>query len=68
MQFEQIAFGGLLHNASVTWLGGFSESSSSSYALFAELLSIKHGLLLTWDLGYHHVVCESDTLDVVKIL
>lgn len=29
---------------------------------------VKHGLSLAWDLGYKKVVCETDSLDTVKLL
>lgn len=47
---------------------GFSGSPAGSCALFVELLAIKHCLLLAWDLGYWRVVCESDSLDAIRML
>ncbi|XP_019451826.1 PREDICTED: uncharacterized protein LOC109353924 [Lupinus angustifolius] len=34
----------------------------------AELLGIRHGLLLAWERGYHNVHCHSDSLIDVKLV
>lgn len=36
--------------------------------LLAELLAFKLGLTLAWSLGMKHLICESDSLDIVKAL
>lgn len=31
-------------------------------------MAIKHDLFLVWELGFRHVICESDSLDEIRML
>lgn len=49
-------------------VAGFSASFHGSCPLHVKLLTLKHGLLLAWDLGYRRLICESHSLDVICLL
>ncbi|KAL9350907.1 hypothetical protein Peur_058162 [Populus x canadensis] len=46
------------------------EKSSISYGpkLLPELLALKHGLLIAWNWGYKQVLCNSDSMDSLRLI
>ena len=61
-------FGDILHDHIGVWLGGYSGNLGDRSVLYAELHSIKHGLLMAWTKGYRRVWCESDSLHHLQLL
>ena len=61
-------FSGLFRDHMGAWLGGFSRNLGDQSVLYAELQSIKHGLIMTWTKGWRSVWCESDSLHALQIL
>lgn len=45
-------FGGLLRYYLGVWLKGYSSRLGDDSALYAELHSIKHGLIMAWTMGF----------------
>nr|KYP68379.1 Putative ribonuclease H protein At1g65750 family [Cajanus cajan] len=50
------------------WLYGFSKTAGKGDHILAELLAIKTGLSRCWEKGWKHIICESDCLEVTKVL
>lgn len=63
-----IGLGGLVRSSTGEWLAGFSSNDGQGDALLAEILAVRNGLTLAWNLGVRKVICESDSLDTVSIL
>ncbi|KAF7842623.1 putative ribonuclease H protein At1g65750 family [Senna tora] len=60
--------GGILRNDEGAWVGGFSEYIGVRSNMFAELLAIKKGLMLSLDLGLRRLEVESDCLECIKLI
>lgn len=54
-----IGFGGLIRSNTGEWVAGFSSYDGDTF--LAELMAIKHGLLLAWSLDIRNVICESNS-------
>ncbi|KAF1891193.1 hypothetical protein Lal_00001334 [Lupinus albus] len=50
-----ISEGGVIHNHDDHWVRGFSVNLGVGSHILVELLAIKHGLRLAWNLGYHNI-------------
>ena len=61
-------FGGLLRDHMGTWLRGYSGKLGNHSVLYAELHSIKTGLLMAWMMGFRNVWCESDSLHALQLI
>ncbi|KAJ8755654.1 hypothetical protein K2173_022249 [Erythroxylum novogranatense] len=61
-------YGGLIRDMEGCWIAGFSGSVGIATNILAELQGLKHGLQLTWDLGYRSVLVETDCLAVVNLI
>lgn len=46
-------FGGVLRRPNGSWILGFYGSLGEEEILFAELMALKHGLLVAWEEGIH---------------
>lgn len=60
--------GGLVRSTMGDWLGGFSSSEGKGDILLAELLAVKHGIMLAWHKGFKNVILESDSMDLVNLM
>ena len=60
--------GGVLRDTNGIWVGGFSCVTSNCDVLHNELYAILHGLSFAWEKGYKEVICESDSLQAIKIV
>ncbi|XP_029128976.1 uncharacterized protein LOC114916446 [Cajanus cajan] len=58
--------GGVIRDAAGRWKGGCSAGSREGDALCTELLALEEGLLLCWEEGFRHIVCELDCLGAVQ--
>lgn len=63
-----IGAGGLLRSSSGDWIAGFSSCEGVGDIFLAELLAIKQGLPLAWNMNFRKIICESDSLDVINTL
>lgn len=63
-----IGAGDLLRSSSGDWIAGFSSCEGVGDIFLAELLAIKQGLLLAWNMNFRKIICESDSLDVINTL
>jgi len=54
-------FGGLLRNFQDGWIIGFTRSCGHTTNINVELPAISYVLLITWDLGFSDIICESDS-------
>jgi ribonuclease HI len=61
-------FGGLLHNNTGEFLGGFYGTAARPNVLYAEIMAIHHGLEFCWNKGFRNVVCYSDSLQAVTLV
>lgn len=50
------------------WLGGICRSVGSSGILWAEVMAIRNGLCLVWNLGFRRVVFEYDSSEVLHLV
>lgn len=54
-------FGGLLRNFLDGWIIGFARSCGHTDNINMEPHAIYYVLLITWDLGFSDIICESDS-------
>ena len=47
---------------------GFSGFAGYGPKLLPELLALKHGLLIAWNWGYRQVLCNSDSMDSLRLI
>jgi len=50
------------------WIVGFSSNDGQGDALFAELFGVYHGLMLVISNSIQRVICETDSLEVFRLL
>ena len=65
---QRSGFGGLFRNHLGIWIRGFCGFFGNRSILFIELMGIKMGLIQTWAMGISTLVCESDSLEAVKLV
>ncbi|PNX87151.1 ribonuclease H, partial [Trifolium pratense] len=65
---QTAGFGGLLRNNFGTFLKGFYGVASQSSVLYAEIMTIIHGLELSWANGFRNIACYSDSLQAVSLI
>ena len=53
---------------SKSWLFGFYGSIGFAGNLLPELIAICQGLRLAWDRGFRCVLCESDSLEAIRLI
>ncbi|KAJ1429572.1 Ribonuclease H domain [Sesbania bispinosa] len=63
-----MAAGGVLRNARGDWIHGFSSEEGVGSILEAELLAVRRGLDMAWNIGITDVICESDSLEATHII
>jgi ribonuclease HI len=49
-------------------VAGFPGFASCGPTLLLELLALKHGLMIAWDWGYRQVLCNSDSMDTLRLV
>ncbi|KAJ1434859.1 Ribonuclease H-like superfamily [Sesbania bispinosa] len=59
--------GGLIRDCQGNWITGFSANAGKIGIVAAELFAIRQGLLISSELGFHTVWCESDSKEVVRL-
>lgn len=52
---------GVLRNCNGEWIMGFVNNLGITQNFAAEFGAIYHGLSMAWDLGYRHLILESDS-------
>ena len=50
------------------WLGGICRSVGSSGILWTEVMGIRNGLCLVWNLSFRRVVFEYDSSEVMHLV
>ena len=65
---SRAGFGGLLRDNVGDWIFGFSGFLGDRDILFAELASIKAGLLAAWQLNYRDVSVETDSIEAWRLV
>lgn len=60
--------GGLLRSSTSTWVGGFMLQARDGNPLMAEASAMRAGLLFSWDNDVRRLICESDCLELVKMV
>lgn len=60
--------GGVLRNHQGNWVAGFSTFEGKGDILQAELLAVKNGLTLAWQLGFRKIHCETDCLEAIQLV
>jgi len=65
---RSIGFGGLFRVWEGNWVLGFSRFAGYGPKLLPELLALKHGLLIAWNWGYKQVLCNSDSMDSLRLI
>ena len=61
-------YGGVLRSDKGNWLMGFSTSSMAMDITLVELLALKEGLNIAWNVGYKKIICEIDSGEAVALL
>ncbi|GLT67934.1 hypothetical protein SLA2020_402070 [Shorea laevis] len=62
------AAGGCCRDASGNWLFGFNQQLGDGHAIRVELFALWKGMELAWNMGFRHVIVETDSLLVVQKL
>ncbi|MCI22617.1 ribonuclease H protein, partial [Trifolium medium] len=65
---QSVGFSGLICNNDETFLGGFYGVATHASILYAEIMTLLHGLELCWDKGFRSVICFSDSLQTVTLV
>lgn len=60
--------GGLICSSRGGWIAGFTCFEGGGGCVLVELLTVKRGMLLTWERGFRNVFLESDSQDLVYFL
>jgi hypothetical protein len=63
-----IGSGGLLRDNKGNWIAGFSSNDGQGDELFAVLFGVYHGLMLVISNSIQQVTCETDSLEVFRLL
>ena len=61
-------YSGLLRNSDGSWIIGYSRHIGRADNLIVELLAVRKSLQIAWNLGYRHMVCEVDCLEVIQLV
>ena len=61
-------FGGLARSDDGKWIFGFYGSIGFAGNLLPELIAICQGLRLAWDRGFRCVLCESDSMEAIRLI
>ena len=62
------SFGGILRGDNGDWIMGYSSHISRADSLCAELLGLRRGLILAWNMRFGLVVCEVDCYEIIRLL
>ncbi|XP_057439095.1 uncharacterized protein LOC130730954 [Lotus japonicus] len=65
---DRMGGGGVIRDGNGRWISGYATTLGAGDAIKAELLSFHKGLLHTWELGFRHVVCYVDCLELQEVL
>lgn len=65
---SRAGFGGLLRDSNGEWIVGFSGSVGNAPILLVELKVIHQGFILAWHKDFRNIICESDCLEVVRLV
>jgi len=65
---DDIGSKGLLRDNKRNWIAGFSSNEGQMDALFAELCGVYHGLMLVINNSIQRLICETDSLEVLRLL
>ncbi|GKV09776.1 hypothetical protein SLEP1_g21225 [Rubroshorea leprosula] len=60
--------GGCCRDASGNWLFGFNQQLGDGHAIRAELFALWKGMELAWNMGFRHIIVETDSLLAVQKL
>ena len=63
-----VGFGGILRRGNGDWIMGYSGHISKADNLCAELLGLRRGLILAWNIGFRLGVCEVDCYEIIRLL
>jgi hypothetical protein len=63
-----IGYGGLLRDNKRNWIAGFSSNEGQGDVLFVELFGVYHGLMLAINNSTQRVICETYSLEVLRLL
>ena len=63
-----VGFGGLIWGDDGHWIVGFYGFIGVVGSLLPKLLAVCHELRLAWDRDFRQVLCESDSLDVIRLI
>ena len=61
-------YGGVLRSSNGDWLMGFSASSMNMDITLVELLALKEGLTIAWNMGHKRIICKIDSGEAVALL
>ena len=65
---KRAGFDGVLRNHNGDWVHGFSGYLGANDILYAELMGIKTGLMVAWQLNYKDVILETDSLEACRLV
>lgn len=65
---DKMGIGGVLRDSNGRWISGFAAALGAGDAFKSELMAIQRGLIHTWELGFRHVQCYVDCLEVHQAL
>ncbi|CAL0300233.1 unnamed protein product [Lupinus luteus] len=63
-----MGWAGVLRDHDDHWISAISGNAHNGCHLHAELTAIEEALKHAWQLGYEDIVCQSNCLEVVKML
>ncbi|XP_057445074.1 uncharacterized protein LOC130737347 [Lotus japonicus] len=65
---DRMGGGGVIRDGNGRWISGYARTLRAGDAFKTELMSFHKGLLHTWELGFRHVVCYVDCLELQEVL
>lgn len=64
----KISFGDLITDNEGKWPVSFPGFEGIDINLLPELLAIKHGLVLAWNQGYRKIICNLDSINILRLI
>ncbi|RZC04124.1 hypothetical protein D0Y65_018654 [Glycine soja] len=67
LESSSIGAGGVICDHTYNWIVGVYSFDGLGDSAKAEIMALRHGLILAWDKGFRNILCEMDNKNMVDI-